>query len=557
MKKIRLISLLLLCIFLFDYTNVQKNMAEENQQIDTNSLTENSAIVDQGTCGDSLYWTLNDKGTVIIDGSGTMINYDYNGSPWYKNDKVISVIFKNGNNIGSSSFRNCPNLKRVIIESPAIKTIGSNAFRESASLESINLPNTITTIGNFAFAQCSKLDNVILPNRLTAINARAFRECASLSSITIPDTVTAIGDYAFYRCPKLASVTLSSNTKSIGIWSFSGCAFNQIELPDTLSNIGDYAFSDTKLTKIQIPKNITKLSTGVLQYCYWLKEVDLPANLTTIQDDAFFCCANLPKVEIPDTVTSMGKEVFRKCLGLTSIKFSKNITALPYRTFDGCRNLMSIEIPDVITQIDSEAFANCTSLSSITILPSVTKVTDNIFLNHSDNLKIYGYNDSTIHQYADDNKITFIPLDAKTDSIEMTTSSNSVNFGQVNLSDVESNKLLIKIKSTSEYSINLQTNSDFIEQETYFQDKDTGEQYTNYDPDNIQCVDVSDLSVKVNDGKYYNIKKGVPFNIVKQVSPTEDFDEYNFVFKIHPEVGKKTANYKTNILITVTTANDK
>ena len=122
-----------------------------------------AGIVDSGTCGAEVTWTLDSEGVLTISGSGDM--YDYyssSGAPWH----------------GSSS-----------------------------RVKSAVIADGVTSIGEKAFCDCSSLTSVTIPNSVTSIGERAFSECTSLTSVTIPDSVTSIGIAAFYYCTSLTSVT--------------------------------------------------------------------------------------------------------------------------------------------------------------------------------------------------------------------------------------------------------------------------------------------------------------------------------------------------------------
>ncbi len=102
-----------------------------------------AAIVDSGTCGENLTWTLDGEGTLRIAGEGAMENYRYNGAPWYQNrDQVKNVIVKNG-----------------------VTTIGSYAFQPCYNLTDVTLPESVTVIGNDAFFICSSLTSINISER--------------------------------------------------------------------------------------------------------------------------------------------------------------------------------------------------------------------------------------------------------------------------------------------------------------------------------------------------------------------------------------------------------
>ena len=97
------------------------------------------------------------------------------------------------------------NVRRVNIPS-GVTSIGSQAFLNCPSLESITIPNSVTTIGYSAFAFCSMLESIKIPNGVTIIESEVFLNCSMLASITIPDSVTSIGNSAFQECTRLANI---------------------------------------------------------------------------------------------------------------------------------------------------------------------------------------------------------------------------------------------------------------------------------------------------------------------------------------------------------------
>ena len=132
--------------------------------------------------------------------------------------------------IGSNAFYNCSSLQSINIPE-SVTSIGSNAFYNCSSLQSINIPSSVTSIGNQAFQSCSSLQSITIPESVTSIGQNAFNNCSSLQSITIPSSVTSIGNQAFYGwyggrfvCSSSAEIKNSnyvSNTQCV--YDFSGC----------------------------------------------------------------------------------------------------------------------------------------------------------------------------------------------------------------------------------------------------------------------------------------------------------------------------------------------
>ena len=112
-----------------------------------------------------------------------------------------------------------------------VTSIGSYAFSDCPSLQSINIPENVTSIGNSAFYNCSSLQSINIPENVTSIGSYAFSNCSSLQSITIPENVTSIESYAFSNwyggimvCS--SSTNISSNSYAANkqtLYDFSGC----------------------------------------------------------------------------------------------------------------------------------------------------------------------------------------------------------------------------------------------------------------------------------------------------------------------------------------------
>ena len=134
--------------------------------------------------------------------------------------------------------------------------------------------------------------------------------------------------------------------------------------------------------------NLTITGTGAMtDYESWdtrwggntVTAVSLPADLTSIGNNAFYGCSSLASVTIGDSVTSIGSAAFRGCTSLASVTIGDSVTSIGAYAFYGCNSLASVTIPDSVTTIGSAAFAVCTSLSSITIPNSVTTIGESAF----------------------------------------------------------------------------------------------------------------------------------------------------------------------------------
>ena len=102
--------------------------------------------------------------------------------------------------------------------------------------------------------------------------------------------VIGIGEYAFYNCEGLGT----------------------IKFPETLTYIGTNAFGNSNITSIEIPQDVT-----------------------TINDNAFFGCSNLSTINLPENISTIGDKAFSNCENLTYI-YCYNTTppTIEKNTFD-------------------------------------------------------------------------------------------------------------------------------------------------------------------------------------------------------------------------------
>lgn len=294
-------------------------------------------VVENGTCGENLTWTLDDDGTLTISGTGDMEDWsdNANNSPFHIiSDAIKTVVIKNG----------------------------------------------VTNIGGKTFYCCKKLTSIEIPNSVTSIGDSAFGGCWSLTGIEIPDSVTSIGTYAFRHCADLTSINVNKdNTKycSVGGNLFSKDKTELIQyatgkteksyiVPDGVKSIGDGAFEGCdSLTSIEMPSGVTSIGAYAFCDCYNLTSVELPSRVTSIGEFAFWCCTSLTIIKIPSRVTSIGDGAFIGCGNLTSIEIPSGVTSIGFAMFKDCDKLTSIKIPSSVTIIGDCAFYYCISLTDV------------------------------------------------------------------------------------------------------------------------------------------------------------------------------------------------
>lgn len=255
------------------------------------------------------------------------------------------------------------------------------------------------------------IPDVINGTTVTAISDRAFYGCTTLQSIEIPASVSAIGWAAFGMCPSLESITVASENKAysgegdclialannesiagcgtscvpdwvqrIGVYAFAGSGVREIELPESVVHIGEGAFYEcASLTNIGMPPLVNYISKKTFYGCGSLAEITLPRCLF-IDDWAFYGCGSLTNVVIPQGVLSVGNYAFYGCEALQSVMMQPGLIGIQTGAFAECYNLQYVHIPDTVCEIWSDAFARCYRLKSIALPDSITTVEGGAFV---------------------------------------------------------------------------------------------------------------------------------------------------------------------------------
>ncbi len=293
-------------------------------------VSQATAAVVDGTCGDNLTWSLNTKdSTLVISGSGAMNNYEYNGGPWCTYSSYIAYVSlpEGLTGIGKHAFYECSKIKSIVIPE-GVLGIGNGCFYNCTKLESVTFPSTLNRIEISAFYGCKSLKSVNLPYGLTVVRQRVFEECTSLISLDIPNSVVTIEDYAFYNCKKLTSVVIPNSVETLGSMSFSGCTnLTSVTIGTGVKRIYSSFYGDSKLSAVYI--------TDIVAWCgisfdysynnplYYAHKLYLNGELIT-------------DLVIPDGVQRINSHAFTGCNGITTAMIGKDVSALGNGAFTNC-----------------------------------------------------------------------------------------------------------------------------------------------------------------------------------------------------------------------------
>ena len=255
--------------------------------------------------------------------------------------------------------------------------------------------------------------------------------------------------------------------KNIANGEFIDCAsLVSISIPAQITSIGEDAFSGcTNLKKIYTStlsgwckidfsnSTANPLYNGGKLYINGAIQTDItiPSDITKIQDYAFFGCSSLTNVTIPNSVTSIDAHAFSYCSSLTRVTIPNSVTSIGYGAFSYCTSLTSVTIPDSVTSIDNYAFEECTSLTSVTIGNGVTSIGAYAFT------KCYSLTSVNISDLSAWCKISFNAPNNYGVGISINVSSNPLIYGaKLYINGVEQTDITIPsdIAKINDYTFN-------------------------------------------------------------------------------------------------------
>ena len=120
------------------------------------------------------------------------------------------------------------------------------------------------------------------------------------------------------------------------------------------------AFTNSKVSKVILPKTVTAITSYAFNNCRNLKEVVLNEGLTHIGEYAFRMCPLLDDITIPDTVLDIMAHAFSES-PLRNLKFQNrpqkcnNRLKIAFGAFGWC-HADEIELPDGLTSLSDNNF---------------------------------------------------------------------------------------------------------------------------------------------------------------------------------------------------------
>lgn len=207
-------------------------------------------------------------------------------------------------------------------------TITSHSYDSNLGCFVVKFAAPLTTIGEDAFKGSPDITSVTLPESLTTIGEGAFSG-DQLTEITIPGSVTTIGNDAFFECDKITELTLAPSptntplsvgqdtdgTNKEGLFAYCPLVtinFNrEVKYSYTCDNEGKggiFSFFDKNFrpakTIINIGEQVRTIPKAAFAYAN-IESITIPANVTMIEDFAFYKCEKLASITFEESSTPL------------------------------------------------------------------------------------------------------------------------------------------------------------------------------------------------------------------------------------------------------------
>ena len=199
-----------------------------------------------------------------------------------------------------------------------------------ASLESVELPDSLHTIGEFSFAHTG-LKHVDVPKSVVNIESKAFFHCAQLKSVGLVDGLRYVGDSAFAESA-LESIHIPASIEKLGtsitaktnvVHSGENVTFEIAPESKSLFTDGQGGLYRREVDGIYFVQLVDALerdytvidgTTYIDEYAFAFHNsiecVKLPEGLREIRKSAFRVCPRLRSVTVPESLEFIGKEAF-------------------------------------------------------------------------------------------------------------------------------------------------------------------------------------------------------------------------------------------------------
>lgn len=266
------------------------------------------------------------------------------------------------------------------IDEYPVKVIGQSAFRDTTTIYSVEIPDSVVKIELLAFQNCDGIESIVIPDTVAEVAGETygsgegvFEDCDNLEEVVIGKGLRAVSACMFKDCPKLSKVTLGENVKTIEKEAFANnVALQEVTYPDSLTKIGQSAFNDCKNLRTVNFNNVNDIGSSAFYGCVGIQKLSFPAKDTVIGSQAFWGCESLADLDLNNVIT-IGTDAFEYCNALVNLIIPESVSQidppalLSDGTFNDCEQLKRLVVDGTMTSIPEYTFKHESKLEKIFI----------------------------------------------------------------------------------------------------------------------------------------------------------------------------------------------
>ena len=293
-----------------------------------------------------------------------------------RSDNLVSLVLPDGiTHMGTGVFSACTSLSSLHLPA-SLDSILNGTFSNCHSLSELTIPRNVSYIDKYSFYESRGIKHIIFEedSRLEQIGEMAFGYSDSLETINIPNSVTKIGHSAFYKCPSLKNVHISENLSIIENSTFNYCtSLVELEIPSNVTLVRNSAVANCpSLKKLKIGDKDATGST-IIGNCAiidneQLERLELGANVDSLYESAIVGLDNL-KVFICWAQTPPRLNVYQSfdpaARQINAPLYVRRASLDAYRTTPQWKDFKTIVAIEDVGDVDGD---NLISVSDVTTL---------------------------------------------------------------------------------------------------------------------------------------------------------------------------------------------
>ncbi len=197
---------------------------------------------------------------------------------------------------------------------------------------------------------------------VTEIDSRSLY---NLNSVKLPKTIKTIGASAFASVNEI-NIYISDLSSWCSInFGYARAIVGGKYQYEPISNNYHMFLNGVELTSLEIPNDVSYISTNAFSGCASISHVVIGDNVTSIGDYTFYKCPNLKTIDFGNNLQSIGEYCFCYSNSIEKLLLPQSLQILKIGALQSLDKLSEITIPANVRTIESGCFLGDTALSIV------------------------------------------------------------------------------------------------------------------------------------------------------------------------------------------------